>query len=58
LRRLDKAFVAFLRRVRNGEKPGYPCFKGVGRFGTVTFPKDGDGCRWHSTSDDRRQRSV
>jgi putative transposase len=24
LRRLDKAFAAFFRRIRNGEKPGYP----------------------------------
>jgi putative transposase len=24
LRRLDKAFAAFFRRLRNGEKPGYP----------------------------------
>src|SRR5262245_63354025 len=27
LRRVDKAFDAFFRRVRNGEKPGYPRFK-------------------------------
>lgn len=58
LRRLDKAFAAFFRRIRNGEKPGCPRLKGVGRFDTVTFPKDGDGCRWDSTSDDRHQPSV
>ncbi|MEU6013699.1 transposase [Streptomyces sp. NPDC047515] len=49
LRRLDKAFQAFFRRVRNGEKPGHPRFKGIGHFDTVTFPKDGDGCRRDST---------
>ncbi|MDX3228738.1 transposase [Streptomyces sp. ME19-01-6] len=49
LRRLDKAFQAFFRRVRSGGKPGYPRFKGVGHFDTVVFPKDGDGCRWDST---------
>src|SRR5215469_3982305 len=27
LRRLDKAFAAFFRRIRNGETPGYPRFK-------------------------------
>ena len=27
LRRLDKAFVAFFRRVRAGEKPGFPRFR-------------------------------
>ncbi|CDR10011.1 transposase IS891/IS1136/IS1341 family [Streptomyces iranensis] len=49
LRRLDKAFQAFFRRVKAGQKPGYPRFKGVGHFDTVTFPEDGDGCRWDST---------
>ncbi|MEW2488779.1 transposase [Streptomyces sp. NPDC048411] len=52
LRRLDKAFQAFFRRVRAGQTPGYPRFKGVGHFDTVTFPKDGDGCRWDSTPHD------
>ncbi|MFF4352563.1 RNA-guided endonuclease InsQ/TnpB family protein [Streptomyces sp. NPDC001530] len=56
LRRLDKAFQAFFRRVRNGEKPGYPRFKGAGRFDTVTFPRDGDGCRWDSTPHDAQTR--
>lgn len=32
LRRLDRAFAAFFRRCKNGEKPGYPRFKGRGRF--------------------------
>ncbi|MEU1036698.1 transposase [Streptomyces mirabilis] len=44
-------FAAFFRRVKTGEKPGYPRFKGVGHFDTVEFPKDGDGCRWDSTPD-------
>jgi len=48
LRRLDAAMGAFFRRVKRGEKPGYPRFKPVARFDTVTFPKDGDGCRWDS----------
>ncbi|MBZ3911235.1 RNA-guided endonuclease InsQ/TnpB family protein [Streptomyces acidiscabies] len=49
LRRLDKAFAAFFRRVRSGDIPGYPRFRGVSWFDTVEFPKDGDGCRWDST---------
>lgn len=49
LRRLDKAFAAFFRRVTSGETPGYPRFRGVNWFDTVDFPKDGDGCRWDST---------
>ncbi|MET7543305.1 transposase [Streptomyces sp. NPDC005507] len=52
LRRLDKAFSAFFRRVKSGEKPGYPRFRGVNWFDTVEFPKDGDGCRWDSTPHD------
>lgn len=52
LRRLDKAFAAFFRRVKAGDTPGYPRFKGVGHFDTVTFSTDGDGCRWDSTPHD------
>lgn len=48
LRRLDKAFAAFFRRVKAGQKPGFPRFKGRGWFDTVEWPKDGDGCRWDS----------
>ncbi len=56
LRRLDKAFAAFFRRVKSGEKPGYPRFRGVNWFDTVEFPKDGDGCRWDSTPHDPATR--
>ncbi|MFD7416994.1 RNA-guided endonuclease InsQ/TnpB family protein [Kitasatospora purpeofusca] len=56
LRRLDKAFAAFFRRVKSGETPGYPRFRGVNRFDTVDFPKDGDGCRWNSTRHDPTTR--
>ncbi|MER6001963.1 transposase [Nonomuraea angiospora] len=48
LRRLDKAFAAFFRRFKAGDKPGYPRFKGRGWFDTVEWPRDGDGCRWDS----------
>ncbi|MEU4549306.1 RNA-guided endonuclease InsQ/TnpB family protein [Nonomuraea dietziae] len=48
LRRLDKAFTAFFTRLKAGRTPGYPRFKGKGRFDTVAWPKDGDGCRWNS----------
>ncbi|WP_327064209.1 transposase [Kitasatospora purpeofusca] len=56
LRRLDKAFAAFFRRVRSGDTPGYPRFRGVNWFDTVDFPKDGDGCRWDSTPHDPTTR--
>ncbi|MFF5110005.1 RNA-guided endonuclease InsQ/TnpB family protein [Streptosporangium sp. NPDC000509] len=48
LRRLDKAFTAFFARVKAGRTPGFPRFKGEGRFDTVEWPRDGDGCRWDS----------
>jgi len=47
LRRLDKAMAAFFRRLRDGGAPGYPRFKGSGWFDSVTWPSDGDGCRWY-----------
>ncbi|MFE0190176.1 RNA-guided endonuclease InsQ/TnpB family protein [Streptomyces sp. NPDC058989] len=56
LRRLDKAFAAFFRRIKAGEAPGYPRFRNARRFDTVDFPKDGDGCRWESTPHDAQNR--
>ena len=41
LRRLDKAFKAFFRRVKAGEKPGYPRFKGIGWYKSFTYPQVG-----------------
>jgi putative transposase len=46
LRRLNKAFAGFFRRVKAGQTPGYPRFKGKARFDSVQWPKDGDGARW------------
>ncbi|HEX2276565.1 MAG TPA: transposase [Candidatus Tectomicrobia bacterium] len=45
LRRVQKTFDAFFRRVKAGEKAGYPRFKGRTRFDSYTFPSYGDGCR-------------
>lgn len=44
LRRLDKAFKAFFRRVRSGDAPGFPRYKPAERFRTIEFPKYGNGC--------------
>lgn len=44
LRRLDKAFKAFFRRVKAGQKPGYPRFKGRNRWKSVEFTY-GDGSK-------------
>jgi putative transposase len=46
LRRLNKAFSAFFRRVTAGKAAGYPRFKGKGRFDSVLWPTDGNGARW------------
>jgi putative transposase len=58
LRRLDKAFAAFFRRLRAGNKPGFPRFKGRGWFDTVEWPRDGDGCRWDSQPEHPAARFV
>ena len=39
--RVDLAFKAFFRRVKLGEKPGYPRFKGRGWYDSFTFPQSG-----------------
>jgi len=48
--RVDLAFKAFFRRVKSGEKPGHPRFKGKGRYDSFTYPQYGfrlDGNRLH-----------
>jgi len=42
---LDKAFKAFFRRVKTGENPGYPRFKGHNRFHSFTFKQFGVGAK-------------
>jgi putative transposase len=41
--RLDRAFQAFCRRIREGQAPGYPRFQGVGRYNNVTCKQFGSG---------------
>jgi putative transposase len=41
LRRVDKAFQSFFRRVKNGEKPGYPRYAGKHRYDSFTYPQAG-----------------
>ena len=40
---LDRAFAAFFRRVKAGETPGYPRFKGRDRFDSVGLKEYGNG---------------
>ncbi len=44
LRRLDKAYSAFFRRLKAGETPGHPRHKGTTRFKSVEYTY-GDGCK-------------
>jgi putative transposase len=41
INRLDSAFQGFFRRVKNGEKPGYPRFKSKSRYSSFTYPHGG-----------------
>src|SRR3990167_1264488 len=45
LRRLEKAFQRFFERIKHGEKPGHPRFKGRDRFDSIEFPAYGDGTK-------------
>ncbi len=39
--RVELAFKAFFRRVKNSENPGYPRFKGYGWYDSFTYPQMG-----------------
>jgi putative transposase len=43
-RRVQRAFDAFFRRLKAGETPGYPRFRGAGRYDSLTFPQVPSGC--------------
>lgn len=43
--RVDLALKAFFRRVKSGEKPGYPRFKGKGRYDSITYKQLGFGIK-------------
>ena len=43
--RIDLAFKAFFRRCKTGEEPGYPRFRGYGRYDSMTYPQYGNGCQ-------------
>jgi len=53
LNRLDKAFKAFFRRMREGEKPGYPRFQGRNRYDSFTYP---DGAGWKLTVEEQGKK--
>src|SRR5215469_13145921 len=46
MRRLDKAFANFFRRVKEGaDEPGYPRFKSKDRYSSIEFPAYRNGIR-------------
>lgn len=51
LMRVDLAFRAFFRRVKAGEKPGYPRFKSRDRYDSFTYPQEKGN--WRFTPDGR-----
>ena len=53
LRRLDKAFQAFFRRLKAGDMPGFPRFKGRNRFKSIEYTY-GDGCKLRQNEQGRR----
>src|SRR5712692_4668171 len=44
-RRVQRSFDAFFRRIKAGEKAGYPRFRSWQRWASITFPRYGDGCK-------------
>jgi putative transposase len=50
LARLDKTCQAFFRRVRRGEKAGFPRFKGRNRFHSFIYKQYGNGARLDNVS--------
>lgn len=46
LRRLDQAFQGFFRRVKRGEKAGYPRFQGRNRFDSFQYPQVWRDGKW------------
>jgi putative transposase len=43
--RIHLAFQAFFRRVKAGEKPGYPRFRGRERYDSFCYPQAPSGCQ-------------
>src|SRR5579862_8133420 len=43
LKRLERAYQNFFRRVKASQEPGFPRFKGIGRYRSLTYPQWGTG---------------
>ena len=58
LKRVDLAFKAYFRRVKSGETPGYPRFRGKGRYDSITYPQAPSGCKLDSDGKRLRLHGV
>jgi putative transposase len=56
--RIDLAFQAFFRRVKAGETPGYPRFRGTGRYASLTYPQIPVGCKLEADGQRLRLHGV
>lgn len=56
LKRLDKSFKAFFRRVKRGEKAGFPRFKSFKRFTGWGYKQHGDGFRFYKGKNGKHGR--
>lgn len=55
LRKLDRAFQAFFRRVKAGQSPGFPRFKASARFSGFTYP---DSAGWKLAQHGERGATI
>lgn len=58
LRRLDKAFAAFFKRVRQGRAPGFPRFKSLSRMPGFGYKGHGDGWRFTPAIKEKGGREI
>jgi putative transposase len=56
--RIDLAFQAFFRRCKAGETPGYPRFRGKGRYASLTYPQAPSGCKLDTETNRLRLHGV
>jgi putative transposase len=56
--RTDQAFQAFFRRCNFGEAPGYPRFRGMGRYASVIYPQPPSGCKLAAEAERIRLHGV
>jgi putative transposase len=53
--RVEKAYKAFFRRVKNGEKPGHPRFKGRNWYDSFCYP---DGAGWKFVPGEKKHAKL